>query len=150
MLICRDCGYIFGEDEVDYYEERHGLDYPPYEKVFCCPSCQGDFEEAEYCEVCENYFYDEDVVNGICHECLDKFKQKHKYNILSCLEFTREQKTTISISEFFTNVFSVSEIEEILKRELLVASACAPVDCSDFIEYNSDIFIEKAKEEVKR
>lgn len=36
-FICRRCRSLF--DEAYFYEEKHGLDYPPYERVAVCSKC---------------------------------------------------------------------------------------------------------------
>lgn len=37
---CKDCNKFF--DEPMFYEERHGLDNPPYERIAVCARCGGD------------------------------------------------------------------------------------------------------------
>lgn len=37
---CETCKKIFNSPK--FYEERHGLDSPPYERVAVCPNCQSD------------------------------------------------------------------------------------------------------------
>lgn len=37
---CKRCERYF--DDVKIYEERHGFEYPPYEKIAVCPNCEGD------------------------------------------------------------------------------------------------------------
>ena len=43
MYKCMNCGSVF--DDPDYYYETHGLDNPPYEQMWGCPDCKGDFQE---------------------------------------------------------------------------------------------------------
>ena len=44
--LCNNCGERFEEPKVAY--ERHGLDYPPFEKIFVCPYCGiNDYDEDE-------------------------------------------------------------------------------------------------------
>ena len=38
MMKCNNCGHVFEEPDVVY--ERHGLDHPPFEKVYVCPRCR--------------------------------------------------------------------------------------------------------------
>lgn len=43
---CTECKRYF--DETAFYEERHGLNAPPYERVAICPHCKStDFEKIE-------------------------------------------------------------------------------------------------------
>lgn len=39
-FFCTDCGKYF--DKPDIYEEKHGLDSPPYQRVPICPMCEGE------------------------------------------------------------------------------------------------------------
>ena len=39
-FFCERCHRYF--DEPKFYDETHGLDNPPYEKVAVCPICKGD------------------------------------------------------------------------------------------------------------
>ena len=50
MFICYECGHTFYEPK--HWEEKHGLDYPPYENVSGCPYCGGSFTEAYRCDAC--------------------------------------------------------------------------------------------------
>lgn len=50
--VCLECGEIFSEDEVDTWEETHGLDCGPYEKRSGCPYCGGAYTEAYRCDGC--------------------------------------------------------------------------------------------------
>ena len=46
MYRCEVCGCEFDDPKVAY--ETHGLDHPPYEKIYLCPSCGSeDYEEVE-------------------------------------------------------------------------------------------------------
>ena len=55
MFVCVECGHVFDEDEVDTWEERHGLDYGPYEPWSGCPSCNGGYVEAHRCNCCDEW-----------------------------------------------------------------------------------------------
>ena len=46
MYRCNHCEAVFEEPKVVY--ETHGLDYPPFEKVYVCPDCGiDDMEEVD-------------------------------------------------------------------------------------------------------
>lgn len=38
-FFCKRCNRFF--DELKFYDEKHGLDNPPYERVAVCPICNG-------------------------------------------------------------------------------------------------------------
>ena len=73
MFVCIECGRIFNEDEVVVWEERHGLDTPPYEPWSGCPSCKGDYVEAYLCDGCDEWITGQYVKlsNGerFCENC---------------------------------------------------------------------------------
>ncbi len=43
-FFCRRCKRYFNKPKI--YEEKRGLEYPPYEKLAVCPKCEGD----DFCE----------------------------------------------------------------------------------------------------
>lgn len=47
---CLDCGRDF--DEPKHWEERHGLDSPPYEHFSGCPYCGGAYIHTTLCDGC--------------------------------------------------------------------------------------------------
>ena len=60
--VCLECGEIFDEDEVDVWEETHGLDYGPYESRSGCPCCGGAYVKAHRCDSCGEYINTETYV----------------------------------------------------------------------------------------
>lgn len=73
MYICNVCGKT--TEILTAHEERHGFDYPPYEKMVDCCSCGGDFVEAGQCEVCDKWFDkdDGDLYVSICVSCAREY-----------------------------------------------------------------------------
>ena len=71
--ICIDCRRQFDEPRV--YEERHGLETGPYEKMSCCPFCGGGYEEAVECDECGKVIpeseacFSEPWHKTLCPEC---------------------------------------------------------------------------------
>ena len=70
MYRCCDCGNLFEEGEQATWEERHGLDSPPYEKFIGCPVCNGDYEEVHQCKECGSWHTDDELYDGLCEKCL--------------------------------------------------------------------------------
>jgi formylmethanofuran dehydrogenase subunit E len=60
--VCLECGEIFDENEIDCWEETHGLDYGPYEPRSGCPYCGGAYVEAYRCDGCGEYINTETYV----------------------------------------------------------------------------------------
>lgn len=75
MNICRDCGRIF--DEPKKIVERHGLDEPPYEETYGCPSCGGAYTETFKCCGCSQYIFGQfvELCNGeyYCSDCYQEY-----------------------------------------------------------------------------
>lgn len=72
MLVCLDCGNIFFEDDIEYWEEHHGLDHGPYECCSGCPRCGGAYTETYRCNACgewitDNYIKVDDM--RFCDNC---------------------------------------------------------------------------------
>lgn len=72
MLVCLDCGNVFDEEDIEYWDERHGLDYGPYEHCSGCPDCGGAYTEAIRCDGCGEWITNEYVEIGderYCENC---------------------------------------------------------------------------------
>lgn len=109
MLICKDCGTVFSESEVSYYEENAGefWGHPCTQKMACCPNCGGDFVQAKQCGICKEWISEEEF--DICEECLSQF-----YTEENCLEIGEYNATEIKINEFLAIAFSEDEVVQIL------------------------------------
>ena len=70
MYRCENCGHLFEEGEQAVWEERHGLDTPPYEKWSGCPICKGGYEEVHQCQECEEWHTEDELYDGWCEKCL--------------------------------------------------------------------------------
>ena len=70
MYRCTECGNLFEEGEQATWEERHGLDSPPYEKWSGCPICKGDYEEVYQCKECGDWHTEDELYDGWCEKCL--------------------------------------------------------------------------------
>lgn len=71
MLICRECGHIFSEEELEGGQMISKGDEvnPPEYTELVCPECGSDWwTEADTCAVCGRYYHDEDGCD-VCPEC---------------------------------------------------------------------------------
>ena len=57
LFVCIECGRTF--EHPTYWEEKHNLDTPPYERFTGCPYCKGAYVEAHTCECCDNWIITE-------------------------------------------------------------------------------------------
>ena len=71
---CLDCGHIFCEDDIGWIEEKHHLDghWVGTEHFLCCPNCKGNYEEAQDCCECTEFFTRDELYAGWCEKCLRK------------------------------------------------------------------------------
>lgn len=71
MLVCVECGHLFTEPI--WWTEGHGLDGPPYEKLYGSPCCYANYAEAYKCDECNEWITGEYVktTSGqrICENC---------------------------------------------------------------------------------
>ena len=70
MYKCENCGHLFEEGEQAVWEERHGLDTPPYEKFSGCPICKSGYEEVHQCKECGDWHTEDELHDGWCEKCL--------------------------------------------------------------------------------
>ncbi len=70
MYRCENCGHLFEEGEQAVWEDRHGLDTPPYEKWDGCPVCKGGYEEVHQCQECDEWHTEDELYDGWCEKCL--------------------------------------------------------------------------------
>lgn len=88
MLICRNCGETFDEENVVVCKEHMGEFWgeEAYEERCYCPYCESEnFEEAHKCKVCGEWFVQEGCEEE-CSDCMsalsdDLHELKNKYNM---------------------------------------------------------------------
>ena len=84
------------------WEERHGLDTPPYEKWSGCPICKGDYEEVHQCKECGEWHTENELYDGWCEKCL-----RETINYDTFFEYVTETKQFLSF--MFETVWDNSE-----------------------------------------
>ena len=143
---CVECGHIFEEGEqIRWDEDRSefwGSDCS--ETMSGCPCCGGSYEETKACEICGSEHLESELVNGVCEECLDEYKNDANM----CYKIGETDKDNIKLNSFLTAMFDVEEIEKILFKELVKNTN--NIDCSDFINADRSWFAERLAEEVKK
>lgn len=147
---CLECGHIFEKGEQAEWEEKHGLETPPYERFGGCPLCKGAYEETERCFVCEAEFLQGELINGVCECCVEKLKDEYRYSPEKCYELSKDEMEKVDINYFLSCMFTKSEIEDILFQNIQRASSLVLIDCSPFIEADKSWFEERIVEEVKK
>jgi DNA-directed RNA polymerase subunit RPC12/RpoP len=141
---CLECGHIFEEGEEEVWEERHGLDFPPYETMSGCPICRGSYEETEKCAICGGHFLSDELCGGVCPSCIDE----HRFDVKTCLDVSFGEKREISIDYCMAVLLDAGDIEQILREYLL--SRCPHMDCSRFINDDREWFADRLSGEVNK
>lgn len=100
MYRCENCGHLFEEGEQDVWEERHGLDTPPYEKWSGCPICKGRYEEVHQCKECGDWHTENELYEGLCEKCL-----RETINYDTFFEYCEANK-----DEKYLDIFVMQEI----------------------------------------
>ena len=117
MYICTKCNHIFEEGEAKVVHENQGecFGFPAIESFTVCPICEGEYEEAVKCSICEEYHLEEDLTNGICDECLD-----HKVDYDKVLKFlvSTEELKSFVFDFFFTEKVLGDGLEKSITEEL--------------------------------
>ena len=104
MWICKKCGNLIEEVALKFdHVPIDGRSYPVKAYQTECP-CGGDLVHALRCGMCGEWFADEDLTDGLCAPCFDRF-----YNVDYALEHDAR--------EFLYYVFG-DEANKILAREL--------------------------------
>lgn len=112
MLKCNYCGRVIEDDELgthrEYMGECHGT--PAYDTFQDNCSCGGDYEEATRCKECDEWFTDDELINGFCDDCLESemtFENSEKFGAEeNCLNY------------FYECVLGIDKINEILGKYL--------------------------------
>ena len=100
MYRCENCGHLFEEGEQAVWEERHGLDTPPYEQWNGCPICKGGYEEVHQCKECEDWHTENELYSGWCEKCL-----RETINYDTFFEYCEANK-----DEQYLDIFVMSEL----------------------------------------
>lgn len=135
MYKCYDCGHVFDDDECGTYEERY-----PYGSTYAtqtfstCPMCGGDFGEAKECEICGEYFFEDELEAGYyCDECL------------------KDAVTTDNFLEFALDGFKADEVsfleEFILERIFYVEPNSLKNSSSELKDYMTKIYKKAVSED---
>lgn len=141
---CVECGNIFEEGEQIRWDEDRGEFWGSScsETMSGCPCCGGSYEETKACEICGSEHLENELLNGVCEECINEYKK----DIDVCYKVGKNDFESINLNCFLATMFSAEEIEQILLEKLKKEKA----DCSEFA--NADIywFAERLTEEVKK
>lgn len=100
MLICKDCGESFSEDDAGSVYDDRGYcgSARAYEEICVCPACGcDDIGDAAFCELCEEWKEADLVEDGVCEEC--------------------RKKTKIEFDRLLTGVFSPLQIRALRQIE---------------------------------
>ncbi len=72
MLVCKECGESFFEEDVEERSEDVGFcgSRRVYQTVWACPVCgSDDIAEAKQCSVCGEWKDEDEVEEEVCDDC---------------------------------------------------------------------------------
>lgn len=148
MYKCNMCGSEVEENDLPTYTEDFGFEtgigWKSAEQSFIgnC-SCGGEFEEATQCEVCYEWFCDEELENGVCNHCIE-----NSVSIGNAIKFGNYYKETVELNGIYRSLFSDIEINKILESKL-VGVTDINKKIEDFCLCDKYDFAEFLKEENK-
>jgi hypothetical protein len=134
MFKCTECGYLF--DEPDTWKEPHG------EILGGCPCCAGHFDEACQCELCGDWFTEDELTMGVCDECINEYSAYK-----DCKDVFEGETAEAKIDYLAYMLLDEATINDILRRYL--AERLSDADCTEAIEADKSWFVEKLVEKMK-
>ena len=143
---CLNCGCVFEDGEQYRWTETVGeyCGAPAYETMSGCPACQGDFEKMVSCAACDEGYFAEDLIGGVCKNCIDGARKD--FDLCYRISFGEDEE--IKINALLASLFEPSDIEQILIG--YIKNKCEGVDCSAFIDADPYWFGERLAEEVRK
>jgi hypothetical protein len=137
MFKCSHCGKVF--EEVGTYKDGH-------DTWCCCPECGFDgYEEAVKCEVCGEWFTEDELFFDVCEDCKIKLVEEYRYKPIECYKLAGEEKETVEINSLLVSLFTPEQIESALLKVLEDAEKFFNIDCTNFIKSDIAWFIESTK-----
>ena len=137
MYICLNCSRVFEEPKIDNEKIGECFGRDVYEETGSCPYCGCDYTEAEQCEICGEFYYPSDLVEGICTYCADCMKSDFDTCYLVAKE--QEYEECICINGAIASVLTEEEIDKALREYI---KSKDNVDMSAFIDEDYYCFCE--------
>ena len=139
MYKCYECGHIFEEGEQNYSGD--GWNEP---KTAICPVCGGAFGGANFCSRCGGQFLEDELTEGFCEDCVNGAIEEYSFDHITKLYLmASDEKEEVELNSFIVSMFSPSQINELLLRELLKSDKIKKADCSHFVKSDKNWFLEK-------
>lgn len=136
MYICTECMEVF--ENLSWWTEPHG------EEMCGCPYCGGTAQEAKKCEICNEYYLEEELHGGVCDKCIGEYRKDFN----ACYKVSLGETTEIEINSLLASLFDAGDIEQILKE--YIRNRWQDVSCDKFIDEDKSWFGERLAEEVKK
>ena len=143
---CDHCVREF--EEPDIITETHGMTDGSCEKIGVCPYCKGYFEEMHKCEICGEWYTEDELTSGVCDECI--YQHDTDIELLYRLGNEEDAKETVTINGFIASVLTEEQINEILMRELRTINYACYVNGTEFIGSDKSWFAEQLIKEAKK
>jgi DNA-directed RNA polymerase subunit RPC12/RpoP len=112
MYICLHCGHEFEEPHNRYNKRWSDSD----DSEPCCPNCGSeDIEEALICEECGAVKSADEIVNGMCADCISIAAE----DMRQAYEYGADRTEVIELNGVLAMAFSKVQIEAILTNYLM-------------------------------
>jgi hypothetical protein len=110
MYICLHCGHEFDEIDRKHYDHGTGV----WEEY--CPNCGSeDFEEASECVECGAVKCADNLINGMCEDCINIAAE----DMRQAYEYGADRTEVVEINGVLAMAFSKVQIEAILTNYLM-------------------------------
>ena len=151
MLKCPNCGNVVDEWDLDTYFETHGHDgiAPIRERMvsrYC--RCGWEYEEAELCKICGEYFILDSMSNvsrSVCEDCMEDYEKSEMAFTLG-----NYNKMPVKINGFVDFYLSEDEINEVLVDYVKKKITEKDPKIKDYCEEDKDYFGDFILEEIAR
>ncbi len=149
MLMCPYCGNVIDEEDLETYYECHGHDglSPIREKMVSwrCSECGHEYEEAEKCQVCGEYFIPQHYKYHVCEDCM----LEHE-NLKNALDIGTHNKIPVKINGFVDSCLTEDQINEILVNYIEGMIKEGDKKIREYCEEDKDYFGDWIVEEIEK
>lgn len=109
--ICLHCGHRFTNPT-----NRYNKAINRWEDDAECPNCGSeDFEDAEACSECGTEHLEENLIHGLCEECIKKAAR----DVRTGVKYGADRTTPVEINGVLAAAYSTEEINAILLNHIM-------------------------------
>lgn len=137
VYICKNCGEIFEEPKIVKESRGEFWGHPAFEDCYYSPCCGCDYDEAIECNICGEWYSEDDLCMGVCSKCIDDYR--HNFKICHDISF-EDEKRDVKINALVATLLDEGDINQILVE--FITARMPDVDCSIYIDNDISWFCE--------